>query len=163
MNPFSATALASIAAMLSIAAAISAFAAIRTRRPSAPGMPDLGELERSIEDLVRRLEATAGRCIHDLESREKELRRLLSVADCDDAGASNATAANAPLAAPRARVAGEHNTPACFATDLVSRAAQAYALAEQAADEATICRLTGFQRAELRTLLWLRAAQRQAA
>jgi hypothetical protein len=166
--------LAAVAALFSVAAAVSAHL-MRTRVGSRAASADLGELERAVEDLVRRLEITAGRCAHDLQSREERLRRLL-------AGAEVSELAPQPALAPIAAAAVDSDTRvgrelvSCptgeraegellpyFGSDLVSRAAQACELAERETDEATICRVTGLQRGELRLLLSLRQAQGKAA
>lgn len=175
MIPITAT-IASVAALISIAAAGST-CMMRLRLGPRTAPPEVGELEQAIEDLVRRLEAAAGRCIHDLESREQELRRLLGGAL--PAGGEPRIALDAPTA-PGAvgflaatavadqlddqSAGGAPPIPpmSCFETDLVSRAARARALAERNTDEATICRVTGLQRAELRTLLSSTAAQQKA-
>lgn len=159
MTPMNAVALAAVAAVFSMVAAAVSVCVARAR-PQPRRTHEIGELECAVEALVRRLEVTAGRCIHDLESRKTELRRLLANEE--------PALADAPLQpmTPLPDVAATRDTtdpPQCFATDMLSRAARACALAEQDADEVTICRATGFQRAELRMLLSLRAAQQKAA
>jgi hypothetical protein len=159
MTPISVATLAIIAAMLSMGAAVTSLYFMRERQRNCAPPHDLGDLEQAVEELVRRLEATAGRCIHDLESRESRLRRLLAgedAADVADPSASLTFAAPSPEPdTPDDTVASD----GYFETDLVSRAARARELAEQHADEATICRLLGMQRAELRLVLALGGAE----
>lgn len=168
VTPMSAATLATIAALLSLAAAVSAYL-MRARSGGAP-LCDVGELERAVEELVRRLEVTAGRCIHDLESRERKLRRLLAdeepaelqrPREVSDESVRTGTEGIAQTAC--AGKAAGAPTALYFGSDLFSRAAQACELAERETDEATICRRTGLQRAELRLLLSLRTAQQKAA
>ena len=164
MTLISAATLAIIAAMLSMSAAATSLYFLRERRRHVPPSHDLGDLEQAIEELVRRLEVTAGRCIHDLESRESRLRSLLA----GEEGAADVAEASASLtfAAPSPEPDTPDDTVASdgyFETDLVSRAARARELAEQHADEATICRSLGMQRAELRLALALQAPRHEAA
>ena len=159
MTPMTAAILAAVAALFSIGAAIASVHLARTRSTALAAPRDLGELEQAVEDLVRRLEVAAGRCIHDLESRENELRRLLSGEADGDTHTSFAPAA----AADRPADEGAPRPARYFGSELVSRAAQACELAERETDEATICRVTGLQRGELRLMLSLRQAQQKAA
>ena len=182
MIPMSAAMLAIVAALSSVVAAVWAHL-MRARTGRGAGSRDLGELEQAVEHLVRRLEMTAGRCIHDLQSREHELRRLpsgeetvelapgagspaLSAAEGPDPamrGFSEAAPGRAPTSPAMDSDSDEAKPAFYFGSDLVSRAAQACELAERETDEATICRVTGLQRAELRLLLSLRQAQQKAA
>lgn len=155
MIPASISAITVIAAVLAMGAAAASCYLVRERRRWSPPQPDLADLERAVEQLVQRLETTAGRCIHDLESRQAELRRLMA----DDFSPREliAAATRAPADASPAA------TCDYFETDLVGRSARVAELVEQAADEATICRTLGLQRAELRLLLSLGAPQPHAA
>jgi hypothetical protein len=152
MTPMSTAVLAVIAALVSMGAAATSLYLLRERqRPPAPPQ-DVRDLEQAVEDLVRRLEATAGRCIHDLDSRAARLRALLQ----DEPAAESRLPQQ--LGAAPAVAAGE-----VLQTDLVSRVARARELADRGTDEATMCRELGMQRAELRLLLSLRAPQQEAA
>ncbi len=178
MTPISAAALVVIAALFSSGgAAVSAALYLRRERLRAGATPDMRELEQAVEELVRRLEATAGRCIHDLESRQAQVRALLGDESANGARAPSPVTIDgvtpeggrAPCVGdlPTTRadgvLGGGTSQPAeCFETDLLSRVARACELAERQADEATICRMTGMQRAELRLALSLRAAQQKA-
>ena len=154
MNPMSAATLAVVAALLSIAAAASAHLMMRKRMGSGASSRDLGELERAVEDLVRRLEATAGRCIHDLESRGQRLQLLLT---------GEETAGPDATSRPETERTPDAKPVFYFGSEMALRAAQACELADRETDEAAICRITGLQRAELRMLLSLRRARPNVA